>query len=100
MAGVDRILVDIAHEHYPIVEAVSRADGEAAAAVHANLSHSGRLLVHQHVRKLGLDLDGDQVWEGITSSYWTSTSIVQDASLDCRSGAHRAKAAPANFQRR
>lgn len=69
-AGVDRTLVDIAHEHSPIVEAISQGDGAAAAAaMHAHLSHTGRLLVHQNIKKLGLELDGDEVWERITSSY-------------------------------
>jgi DNA-binding GntR family transcriptional regulator len=69
-AGVDRTLVDIAHEHDPVFDAITRGDGEAAAAaMHAHLSHTGRLLVQQNVKKLGLDLDGDEVWERITTSY-------------------------------
>ncbi|MGO4382672.1 GntR family transcriptional regulator [Specibacter sp. RAF43] len=69
-AGVDRTLVDIAEEHNPIVEAIGRGDGgAAAAAMHAHLCRTGRLLVQQNVKKLGLDLDGDEVWERITSYY-------------------------------
>lgn len=69
-AGVDRNLADIAHEHEPIVDAISQADGDAAAAaMHGHLSHTGRLLVNQNIKRLGLDLDGDELWESITSSY-------------------------------
>lgn len=69
-AGVDRNLVDIAREHEPIVEAISQGAGDAAAAaMHAHLSETGRLLVKQNVKKLGLDLDGDELWERTTNSY-------------------------------
>jgi DNA-binding GntR family transcriptional regulator len=69
-AGVERTLVDIGHEHDPIIEAISRGDGEAAAsAMHAHLSHTGRLLVQQTLKKIGSDIDGDEIWDRITSSY-------------------------------
>lgn len=69
-AGVDRNLVDIAYEHEPLVDAISAGDGDAAAsAMHAHLSHTGRLLVKQNIKKLGLDLDGDELWDRVTSSY-------------------------------
>lgn len=69
-AGVDRTLVDIAYEHDPIADAISDGNADTAAeAMHAHLSHTGRLLVKQTVKKLNLDVDGDEVWERITAAY-------------------------------
>jgi DNA-binding GntR family transcriptional regulator len=60
---VSRTLADVLAEHEPIVAAVERGDGEAAAAALAgHLERTGRLLVAQAARDQGLQVDADTLW--------------------------------------
>jgi DNA-binding GntR family transcriptional regulator len=62
-----RSLHDIAAEHRPIVAAITAGDRDAAAAaMHAHLEHTARLLLAQTVREAGDQLDPDQLWAEVS----------------------------------